>query len=581
MHNKILRWLLAGSLLLSSYTLLAAGLVATVDENTIVFGQHVQLKLQLDDAKARDAVDLSPLSKDFMIYSQQQFSTYSNNNGVITAESGWNVILMPKKAGEFVIPPLNIVTNKGTLKSNPIKITVQAATDANKDAVDQIGISLVSTVNKAKLFVNEPAIYTLKIISYKPIANVVLDDIRSNDAIVEKIGEPKQYDQAHGGVRAHIIEIRYSVTALKPGKISIAPATMHGELQISTQPQRAQRFGLFNNIFMDNMYELRPFSLQSEAITLEVVSPPVKANNWLPLNNLTLTQSWDGVKDVKAGDTITRKVKMVASGSFAKQLPSVKDYMPQDNVKVYANKPNYSESFDANRDILTGIKEEEFSIVPQQAGNINFPEIRVEWWNLRTKKMEVATLPGKTITVQPGTGSVAPGVTLDYSDNEQPQQIVTPETKVPETNKSMIVYVVLGVLVGILCTLGLIWTVILVRKRIRKIRWAKPEPEIVVKTVDDLRQYILQYARKHWQVAAGVTLNRLGDALANNNYTYDIELYTTLSQYINAGIYARVAVELDILLAQWDAFKTSVVKNKTIVSPPEVSTEDYSSLNPT
>lgn len=583
MRSRFKPYLLLALLFFVLSSAFAAGFNATVEDNKINYGESVQLKLMLDDAKATGHIDLSPLAKDFTIYNQQQFSTYSNTNGHVRAESGWNVTLMPKKIGEFTIPSLDIETDRGLLKSNEIQITVQQVKPGANGGKDSIGISLVSTVNKTKVFVNEPVIYTLKIISYKPIANVVLDDIKSNDAIIEKIGEPKQYDQTHGGVRAHIIEIRYAVTALKAGVATIAPANMHGELQVPTQAQRTQRFGMFNNFFMDNMFELKPFSLQSEAITIDVLPPAAKATNWLPLNSLTLSQSWDNGQEVKVGDTITRKVKIVAKGAFAKQLPTVKDYMPQNGVKIYANKPTFTENFDSNSDTIVGIREEEYSIVPQEDGVITFPEIQIKWWNLNTKKLEVSTLPAKTVQIMPNANNTAPGVTLDYSIADQPQQVAAPVAVSKNINISIMLYAVIGALIGIGVTIGLVLLFIFLRKRPVKIKLKvkHQEEEIVVKDAHDLRRLILQYAIKHWHVPSSTTLNKLGDALANNNYTYDMELYSMLSKYVNAGIYANVIVELEILMAQWEEFKKSVIKNKRQTVRSEKSSEDYASLNPT
>lgn len=79
----------------------AAGFVATVDNNTISFGQSIMVQLRLEDAQALESIDISPFAKDFMIYNQQKFSSYRNVNGSAKSESGWNVTLMPKKEGIF------------------------------------------------------------------------------------------------------------------------------------------------------------------------------------------------------------------------------------------------------------------------------------------------------------------------------------------------------------------------------------------------------------------------------------------------------------------------------------------------
>jgi len=462
---------------------------------------------------------------------------------------------------------------------------VQHPKAGDKNTNENIGISLVSIVSKHKAYVNEPIIYTLKIISYKPIANIVLDDIKSSDAIIEKMGDPKQSNQTLGGMNAHVIEIRYAVTALRPGKVTIAPAIMHGELQvIAAQPRRPQRFGIFNDMFMDNMVELKPFSLQSDTITINAQPAVIAGKNWLPLQSLTLTEKYDGIQNAKVGETITRKVKITAKGAFAKQLSSAKDFMDQDQVKTYANKPVFSDNFSEGSGTVVGTREEEYSLVPQQAGTITLPAVKITWYNLQTKKSETSILPEKIINVAPGIAGATPNVTIDYS-NEAPQEVSDPS--IPAQVKPASVYIVLGIVGGVLLTVMLVILFLIgkkaIRKRNRKLRF-KPKKqkaqEIEITSVLNLRNYILQYAIKHWQAPKGIALNRLADNLTNNNYIYDMPLYSELCEDINVTLYGSATVELDVLIGKWDEFKSTVIKNKKS-NRTAAANEDYTSLNPT
>ncbi|HSX20650.1 MAG TPA: hypothetical protein VLG38_05985, partial [Gammaproteobacteria bacterium] len=280
-------------------------------------------------------------------------------------------------------------------------------------------------------------------------------------------------------------------------------------------------------------------------------------------------------------ETITRKVKMVARGGFAKQLPSVKDSMQLQKVKTYANKPTFTNSFDQNAGTIVGTKEEEFSLVPQSEGTITFPEIKITWWNLKTNKLETSTLPAKTFNVVGVANNGAQNITMDYSA-EEPQQVVAPATT--SSKQQTVLYAIIGVLIGMLLTLGAVLAFVLFKRRTGKkcVVITKPtEKDIVVNSPDDLRLYMLKYAKRHWHAPQDITLNRLGDTLTNNNFNYDIAIYSTLSQNLNAAIYADVDVGLELLLAQWEDFKKSVVKNNKNKIEQDATSEGYSSLNPT
>lgn len=584
--NFIRQLLTVGLLSAISVISYAAGFVATVDNNTISFGQSLTVQLRLEDAKAIESIDISPLAKDFLIYNHQQFSSYRNINGVAKAETGWNVTLMPKSEGIFFIPAISIETDQGRFSTQEIKINVQHPKPGEKKADDNVGISLVSIISKHKAYVNEPIIYTLKIISYKPISNIVLDDIKSSDAIIEKIGEPKQSNQTLGGMNAHVIEIRYAVTALRPGKVTISPAIMHGEIQVlASQSRRPQRFGLFNDMFMDNVVELKPFSLQSDTIIIDAQPAVIKGTNWLPLHGLTLTEKFEGVQNPKVGETITRKIKIVAKGAFAKQLPSVKSFIDHEQIKTYANKPEFSDAFSESSGTVIGTRQEEYSMVPQQAGTITLPAVKVSWFNLRTKKTEVSTLPEKTINVSPGSASATSNVTIDYSNSAMPQEVLSTEAQTQ--TKPALVYILLGIVGGALLTIMLLIILWLGKKLLQKRNKPKNKKlkkhktqTVEISSVFDLRNFILQYAIKYWHAPKDIALNRLGDNFVNNNYTYDITAYIDLCETINVALYGKVTVELDTLTAQWEAFKVSVVKNKR-ANTKVSETTDYTSLNPT
>lgn len=556
----------------------AANFVSSVETTQIGAGQSFELRLELEGAKASNSIDLSPLAKDFIIHRNQQYSSYSNVNGRVSAQSGWVVILIPKSVGALQIPPLHVATNEGVLSSQAINMQVTQNAGKNSDT-EALGISLVSNVNKAKAYVNETLIYTVKIISYKPIANIVLEDIKIPDALMEKLGEAKQYDQHYGGVHAHIIEIKYAITPLKAGKLEIPPASMNGELHAPLNPQRSARFGFFNNPFFDNVAELKPFNMQSESISIEVNPPLNNPANWLPLNKLTLTQTWDIPTDLRAGETITRKIKLSAKGGFAKQLPSVKDFMQINNTKIYASKPKFTDNFEEAANNIVGIREEEYSVVLQSDGTVTFPEITIPWWNIKSHKMETSTLPARTFNVQPAIQNAAQNVTVDYSTPE-PQQVLPQAEAKPQ--RSIAFYIALGLFCGILLCALVFFAYRMVRKMWRKRAIQKQSFAAVIEinNVDDLRRAILHYAVKNWQIAKTVSLNRLGDALSANNYVYDLERYINLMQQINAALYADKPVDLTLLQDQWEEFKRMVHKSREHAKT-QANTADYSDLNPT
>ncbi len=565
----------------------AANLVASVDNATVAYGDSVQLKLQLQDAKATDALDISALAKDFVIYNSQQYSSYVNTNGIVKSESGWHVVLMPKRAGEFVIPVIALQTDKGLLQSQSIKITVQQGQPGQGQAHDVGGISLTANVSKTSAYVKEPIIYTLKMLSYDPIINPVLEDIQANDAIVEKVGEAKQYEQVHGGVRAHIIDVKYAITPLHAGKITVTPALMHGELQVAAvNPHKNHPFGLFNNLFHSNVFTVKPFSIQGEELELSALPVPIKTKQWLPLRDLKLSETWEGLQNVKVGDTITRKIKMDAIGNFGNQLPNLQDSIQHQDLKIYANKPVTSDRLDPNNNTLIGTRTEEYSLIAQKAGVITLPEVKVVWWNLQTKQLTSTTLPAKTINIIPAAASVN-NVTVDYSA-DKPVQLEQDRVTKTDAQKSSMFYAAVGACIGILSVIGIYGLYLAIKKLVKKLARKeassklinKEASTIIISSALDLRKAILQHAAKHWRLQHETTLQGLGEALVRHNYRYDNELYTDLSKQLNTALYAGVDDDLPALKAKWEQFRTTVIKTSR-KSRGKTNKYDNSHLNPT
>ncbi len=603
---KILAFM--GLLTLSS-VLYAAQFLANISVNTIELGQSIELSLTLKEASAKGTPDLSGLSQDFSIHSQQQYSTFSSVNGSVTSEAGWDLVLLPTRQGDIVIPSLTINSNKGLLTTQPIKIQVVApgsirASNNVKNAntqssitpqvnADNIGVSLVATINKTRAYVKEPIVYTLKIISFKPINNVALEDIKAADAIIDKVGQPKQYEQMIGGVRAHIIEFKYYITPLVAGKINIKPALIRGDIYVPpTTISRNSHFGMFNNFFMDDVMQFKPFSVRGDQITLTAQAPVAPAKSWLPLQNLQLTEEWTGLDDLRVGSTISRKIKIVATGGFSNQLPSIKHLIEINGVKTYADSPSFKDDVLPNTETIVGTKEENFSIVTVQAGKITFPAIKINWWNLNTKQSESATLPAKTINVLPALASSNNDATIDFAASAPAAAKNLDPAKIKELfNQDNLLYALIAGLLVLVIVLIAALSYLLLRKHTRRtdtninrlveVPRTKKQQILInnIKTAEDVRKIIMMHAAEFWQAPDNLMLNKLGTYLTDNNFNYDLEVYILLCREINSEIYATGDVDLHVILDAWNVFKQSVVKNKKldVIS----NTSDFINLNPT
>ncbi len=95
-----------------------------------------QLTVSVDDSVDNDALDLSPLAKDFNYGRPSVSSSTSIINGSMTRSTEWRVALAAKEIGTFTIPSFDI----DGMKTAPITIKVlkssQSGTQADNQAVE-------------------------------------------------------------------------------------------------------------------------------------------------------------------------------------------------------------------------------------------------------------------------------------------------------------------------------------------------------------------------------------------------------------------------------------------------------------
>jgi hypothetical protein len=145
-------------------------------------------------------------------------------------------------------------------------------------------------------------------------------------------------------------------------------------------------------------------------LTVKPIPKSFTGQVWLPAKNLTLTQNWsDTTQTVSVGDSVTRNITIEADGLLAAQLPALES--PQlGNAKVYNDQPTLDDQQSANG--VRGKRTDNMAVLPNRAGELQLPEMRVTWWDVDSDTEKVATLPPATLHItggsQPGAAATAP-----------------------------------------------------------------------------------------------------------------------------------------------------------------------------
>ena len=311
-------------LLVLSLPAVAANVVATVDRNVVGTNESFRLTFEADGNVGEP--DFSPLAEHFQILDQSTSQNLSIVNGQTSRTLLWDLLLMATAPGEFTIPPIAF----GADRSRAIDITVgQGAQKAEKERT----IFLDVEVDTEQPYVQQQIIFTVKLFRAVDVASASLSElaVEGVDAIVERLGEDRDYQLLRNGRRWRVVERKYAVFPQQSGHLSIRPLEFRGRI-VSRRPG----FGL--DIFNQSLGE--PVALRSESVTLSVREPPAPlAGHWLPARRLTLEEAWPEQGEISVGDPITRELTVTVWGLTAAQLPELDAPLP-DGLRSYPSSPN-------------------------------------------------------------------------------------------------------------------------------------------------------------------------------------------------------------------------------------------------
>ncbi|MEN8236849.1 MAG: BatD family protein [Pseudomonadota bacterium] len=546
----------------------AAEFTASVSKNRISMGESLQLKLELKDAKAKSRPDVSAIENDFSIYGQQQSSSTSIINGSVSTSTSWNYVLMPKREGEQTIPKIQLKTSKGVLESQLVTISVtRAATHINAgESGKSDGVTITASVSKRNPYKNEPIIYTVQLRSSTDLANVNLGELSVKDAIVERINEPKIGNFIENGVAVRVAEIKYRVTPLKSGEISIPPLVIQGEIPVPAVSsgdlldhdfdlfERLRRFGNFGSLAISRR---EPFAVGTKPITLNVKPAKAAVTPWLPAQSLTISENWNDEQNFRVGEPITRRFTIVGKGITSKQLPSLQEQLSKNrNFKVYADQPRFGD--DTSDGVPTSWREETYTLIPKQSGQITLPQISVAWWDVENDKEMQANVPELQLTIAPGVASN----TKQVETVPESSEIHNKKTaKVATAQHSHLLLAVLAVLIGLLL-MALFW-VINLRLKVTQLKKvgpviaqtpAKPEAKLTsckeitkATSAKELQSMLQSYAHCHWNLPKNSSLDTVFAAAKQKAPSLSVQDVNLATKSIQGSLYANQQIDLELV----------------------------------
>lgn len=395
--------LLALCLLLLA-TPLRAEVRAWLDRSDVALGETVTLNIEVQGAGVGQP-DLAILQTEFDVLGTSSNSQISIVNGQRSATTLFAVALQPRREGVTTVPPLDVA---GT-RTEPLVLTVRPSPVSSGAGGD---IFLEATVSPREPYVQQQAIYALKLYYAITVLDGQLDAPQPDGARVVRLGDDLKYQVERDGRRYVVIERRFAVVPERSGELALAAPRFEGR-----GIDRGGLGGMFGG-------GLR-LSAVGEPLQLTVKPRPAAgAEPWLPAKSLSLAAGPDvPPQQVEVGQPLTLQIQLRAGGLAPEQLPELV-LPPIDGAAVY---PDQEVTRDrSTSDGLAGERSRRFAVVAQRPGVLEIPAMRIAWWNTDSDRAEVAELAARRIEVVAGgstPASIDPGATADAEDADAPPQL--------------------------------------------------------------------------------------------------------------------------------------------------------------
>ncbi|MDP4528168.1 BatD family protein [Alkalimonas delamerensis] len=375
-------------LMISSWSLAeVTQLTASVDKNPAMVGEAIVLEVTANARLNADQLNFRQLEQDFRITVPSVSQSTRVVNGQASFSTSWRLTLFPKEPGQYRIPAFEL----GQARSEPIELSVLAA-EASGDASPEVFLQV--QFEPDQLHVQQSGYYTVTIFYRGDLQRGNLSEPVMEGARVQQIGRDEEGSQLVDGVRYRTISRRFAITPQRSGQFSIRAPEFTGEL-LDRDSSRSNFFA-------------RTRTVLQHAETIEVDVQPIPANfpgEWLVAGLVTLHEEWSAdVSQLQQGEPITRTITLSAVDVAPNQLPDLEFDAPA-GVRFFSQPPERQGAQRNGR--LVAQQSYTLSMIPTESGTLELPELQVAWWNSQRQMVDFASLPARTLKVQPAVTTTA------------------------------------------------------------------------------------------------------------------------------------------------------------------------------
>ncbi len=519
-------------------------IMASVDKTTVPLGQSLNLEIVYQNQEP-PAPDTSLLQNDFEVVGIAQGQNIQIINSDKTIEYSRQFRLIPKKKGQLTIP---VFTDKSGNKTDPITIKVIDPSEISaQDAENSNQFVMLGRVNNNTPYVQQEILYTISLTDSgglqgrEPLFELTND----KDWVIRSLGTPEIKPLVKNGKKMREIIFKYAFFPQKSGKLILPAARFEG--YVLGRPKK--RIDPFADLFGDDLSSTlgfafadhEPVFLKSNPIEIDVQPIPQSNNGnwWLPAQDVLLVDKWENeTNQIKLGEALHRTIYLKADGVLDNQLPSI-NFPETKGLKQYPEKP--ATEMKVENGHVTSVMKISNVYIPNKTGDIEIPAIKIPWFNVKSKQMEVAELMPRTISVIDNP-EIKENETMQPSIMQEEKQLLPTlsqeSTSLKKENHYTLninIYFALIALGGFV--LGIILTIVFLKRNSNNL---KPHTKSLEKNVlicaknkdmRGLRDALLDWCKEKYALSYIKNFNEMKDIIKDKDFADELDK-------INAQLYS-------------------------------------------
>lgn len=335
-------------------------------------------------------------------------STISIVNGSMNSRVSYVYHLTPKREGRLSTPKAEITVDGKVFTAPPVEIPVAKGTgrgSKSADAPTGDSLFLKQTASPSHVYQGQQIRQAITVYTRVDLNDLNMEDLTNDGFWQETIASNDRSMRELDNQQYTAVEMVNALFPLRSGKLILPARVLHAK--VATEQPSANPFSFdpfsddfFNQFF--NQVELRPVTIKSNSVTLEVkplppapptIQPLIGA---VPIVGPTSVRVNYAMETMNTGDTKTILIEVTSEGNL-NPLKTVPLTAPS-SFKVYEERPETR--FERQHGKLVTKKTFKFSIVPLVSGLARIPAVKVAYFNPASESYETATSSDIAFPVQ-------------------------------------------------------------------------------------------------------------------------------------------------------------------------------------